>query len=190
MAHTVPETCRRVVQALDAAVRAEDAETITRNVRSALCELIAARAFELPERFRSCSNDHYARRLLHRDERLGYSAVVMTWAPGQATPLHDHAGLWCVDGVIEGRVRVHRYEMLGEREGLWRFATRDVVDAGTGEAGSLIPPFEHHVIENPRSDRTAITLHVYGGDMSRCSVFLPERGEWYRREEKVLCFDD
>lgn len=190
MAEPVPEYCRRVIDALEVAVRAADPEAITRNVRAALCELIASGAIELPERFRICSSDHYVRRLLHRDESAGYSAVVMTWAPGQATPLHDHSGLWCVDGVLAGTVRVHRYELLGEENGLCRFATRDVVEAGIGEAGALIPPFEHHVIENPRTDRAAITLHVYGGEMSRCSVFHPEHGEWFRREEKVLCFDD
>ncbi len=27
----------------------------------------------------------------------------MTWGPGQGTPLHDHAGIWCVEGVVEGK---------------------------------------------------------------------------------------
>lgn len=190
MAEPVPVYCRRVIDALDVAVAAADPETITRNVRKALCDLIAAGAIELPPRFHTACPDHYSRRLLHRDGARGYSAVVMTWAPGQSTPLHDHAGLWCVDGVVAGTVRVRRYELREEANGLCRFAARDTVEAGAGEAGALIPPFEHHVIENPRTDRTAITLHVYGGEMSRCSIFHPERGEWFRREEKILCFDD
>lgn len=190
MISPAPDFRRAVIEAIDAAVGPRDPETITRAVRIALCDLIAADRVRLPERFRECRADHYARRLLHRDERLGYSAVVMTWAPRQATPLHDHAGLWCVDGVIEGTVRVRRYELLGEEDGLCRFAARDTVEAGTGQAGALIPPFEHHVIENPLSDRIAMTLHVYGGDMTRCSIFLPENGSWFRREEKILRFDD
>ena len=41
----------------------------------------------------------------------------MTWGPGQGTPLHDHAGMWCVEGVLEGRIEVARYDLLDERDG-------------------------------------------------------------------------
>ena len=49
----------------------------------------------------------------------------MTWGPGQRTALHDHAGIWCVEGVVEGEMAVTRYELLEEEEdGLCRFAER------------------------------------------------------------------
>ena len=38
----------------------------------------------------------------------------MTWGPGQRTALHDHAGIWCVEGVMEGEMEVIRYELLEE----------------------------------------------------------------------------
>ena len=185
-----PAFCSHVIEALDAAVAHGDAETITQNVRRALCDLIAAGGIQLPERFHACSSDHYSRRLLHRDAERNYSAVVMTWGAGQRTPLHDHAGLWCVDGVVSGTVRVQRFELMGERDGLFQFAVRDAVVAGTGQAGALIPPFEHHIIENYDAHATSITLHVYGGDMELCSIFERDHADWYRRQEKRLCFDD
>jgi hypothetical protein len=168
-----------VSEAIDAAIGSRDPETTTRDVRIAQCDLIAARRVRLPGRFRKCRGDPDARgpstrratRILRRRDDLGAEA---------SAPLHDHAGSWCMDGVIEGAVRVHRYELLVEENDLCRFAARDTVEAGTGEAGALIPPFEHHVIEKPRSDRIAMTLHVYGGDMSRYSIFLPESGTWFR----------
>ena len=46
----------------------------------------------------------YGRRLLHRDPRGRYTVVVMTWGPGQGTPIHDHANLWCVECVYRGNV--------------------------------------------------------------------------------------
>ena len=59
-----------------------------------------------------------------------------------------------------------------------------------GEAGALIPPFDYHVIENPFSEPAA-TVHVYGGEMECCEVFLPEEdGEggarYHRRGSKKL----
>ena len=35
----------------------------------------------------------------------------MTWGPGQGTPVHDHGGLWCVEGVVEGQIAVTRYDV-------------------------------------------------------------------------------
>ncbi len=81
----------------------------------------------LPESLPPASGrNRYCRRLLYRDPELGFTAVVMTWGPGQQTALHDHAGIWCVEGVIEGKMEVTRFELLEELESdLCRFAERE-----------------------------------------------------------------
>ena len=43
------------------------------------------------------------------DREGRYTAVVMTWGPGQGTAMHDHGGLWCVEGVVEGAMTVTQY---------------------------------------------------------------------------------
>ena len=53
--------------------------------------------------------DRYARRLMHRDPRGRYTVLAMVWDVGQGTPLHDHAGTWCVECVYRGRIRVLSY---------------------------------------------------------------------------------
>ena len=175
---------------LCAAVRLGEVHAITERIKDDLESFIPARGLTLPEHFRQARPDRYARRLLYRDDELGFTAVVMTWGPGQRTPLHDHAGIWCVEGVMEGEMEVTRYELLGEEgDGLYRFAERDSVHARAGSAGALIPPFEHHVLGNARPDRVALTLHVYGGEMNHCDVFQPE-GVLYRRCSKQLSYDE
>jgi hypothetical protein len=64
--------------------------------------------------------------------------------------------------------------------GIVQFAREAEVMAGVGEAGSLIPPFEYHMIENPESS-PAITIHVYGGEMTHCHVFDPVPGGYMRK---------
>jgi predicted metal-dependent enzyme (double-stranded beta helix superfamily) len=175
------------------AVRLGDPEAITARIKEDL-EHFAAHGVLLPERFHRLRPDSYCRRLLHRDPDLGFTAVVMTWGPGQHTALHDHAGIWCVEGVIEGDMEVTRYDLAEEtEEGLCRFVEKGYVRAGVGSAGALIPPFEYHVLGNAHPARPALTLHVYGGEMNHCSVFqpLPEDAESrFQRQPRSLCYDE
>jgi 3-mercaptopropionate dioxygenase len=178
-----------LVEVVNRAVAAGDAERIVDQLRGELCGLISAGTMPLPELLRACCGDHYARRLVHRDPERGYSIVAMTWGPHQTTGLHDHAGLWCVEGVWQGSIEVLQYELVEERaEQRCRFEKRGSIRAGKGSAGCLIPPHEHHVIRNP-ADEPAVSIHVYGGDMNFCHVF-EERGDgWYERRGKALGFD-
>ncbi|MFY9820442.1 MAG: cysteine dioxygenase family protein [Thermoanaerobaculia bacterium] len=180
-----------LIDRLCEAVRLGEVHAITQRIKENLESFIPAEGLTLPEHFRQPLADRYARRLLYRDDELGFTAVVMTWGPGQRTALHDHAGIWCVEGVIEGEMAVTRYELLAEEaDGLYRFAERDSARARAGSAGALIPPFEHHVLANAYPDRTSLTLHIYGGEMDHCDIFQPAGGDHYRRCSKRLSYDD
>lgn len=185
-----------LIEQLREAARLRDVAAIAERIKHTLESYIPAEGLRLPERFLRIKQDGYCRRLLHRDSELGFTAVVMTWGPGQRTALHDHAGIWCVEGVLEGRMEVHRYELMEETEpGVFRFVERETLSACAGEAGALIPPLEHHVLANDRPDQVSLTLHVYGGDMDHCTVFEPvddigrPGGQLYRASEKSLTYD-
>jgi predicted metal-dependent enzyme (double-stranded beta helix superfamily) len=174
---------------LDAAVRLGDAGIITQRVKRHLEDAVRTRAIDLPERFHRVRPEGYARRLLHRNDDLGYTAVVMTWAPGQATPLHDHAGIWCVECVVEGQMDVTQFDLVSERDDTYRFERKGLVHASVGSAGCLIPPFEYHVLANA-DDRPSITLHIYGGEMTMCHIFEPTSDGSYVRSERALSYHD
>jgi predicted metal-dependent enzyme (double-stranded beta helix superfamily) len=174
------------------AVRLGDVTAIAERIKNDLESFIPAEGLILPAHFHEVKPDTYARRLLYRDDELGFTAVVMTWGPGQRTALHDHAGIWCVEGVLEGAMAVTRYELMDEgADGISRFEERDSVKATAGSAGALIPPFEHHVLANADPDHASLTLHVYGGEMTHCDIFQPagESGS-YRRCTRQLSYDE
>jgi predicted metal-dependent enzyme (double-stranded beta helix superfamily) len=180
----VDELVRRLDQAMDA----RDDETRCRNVKQVLTSLLGAGEPFLDPRFLAPTPNVYARRLLHRDPAGRYTAIVMVWDKGQGTPLHDHAGMWCVECVYDGRIRVTSYSVHGgdPETGVVQFEKEKMIHAGVGEAGALIPPFEYHVLENA-GDQPAITLHVYGGEMTYCHIFSPVDGGW-RRGYKELTY--
>ena len=157
-----------------------------RGVKKVLEQTLLASADFLEERFLEPNPERYARRLLHRDPQNRYTVIAMVWNRRQGTPLHDHAGIWCVEVVYQGRIRVTSYNAMGgdpERD-LVQFRQEKVIHAGVGEAGALIPPFEYHVLENA-DDRPAVTIHVYGGELDHCHVFEPVDGGWLRKYREL-----
>lgn len=179
-----------LITRLDAAVEAADAEAITLQVKRDLEDLLGRSALALPEHFREPRPDCYARRLLHQDPARRYTAVVMTWGPGQATPVHDHGGLWCVEGVVEGEMTVTQYDVVPDAEGTFRATPLGTLGAGVGSAGRLIPPTDFHVLGNARADRASITLHVYGGSLDACKIFEAGEDGRYREVVRALSYHE
>lgn len=179
-----------LIERLNAAVECGTPDAITRRVKGDLEELLGRGALDLPARFKTPRPDCYARRLLYRDPADRFIAVVMTWGPGQGTPVHDHGGLWCVEGVVEGQMQVTQYDVRADGE---VFAVTPVgapIAAGVGSAGRLIPPTDYHVLANAQTDAPSITLHVYGGNLTGCRIFTPGVDGRYTESIRALSYHD
>ena len=180
-----------LIARLDRSVEAGSPKAVTAAVKADLEDILGSGKLQLPGAFMTPRPEAYARRLLHRDPRGRYSAIVMTWGPGQGTAVHDHGGLWCVEGVVDGEIAVTQYLVQQETDGYYRVTPIGSLLAGTGSAGCLIPPTDHHVLANARPSRASVTLHVYGGDLDDCKVFLPATPDGrYAESTKMLSFND
>jgi 3-mercaptopropionate dioxygenase len=186
---------RELIERLDAAVATEDLEQRCLNVKDTLHQIVESGADFIPDHFLRPAAECYARRLLHKDPEGRYSVVVMVWDVGQGTALHDHAGVWCVECVYCGQIKVVSYAHQGMAESpaepgvmLHQFEREGEVFAGPSDAGALIPPFEHHTIENSSAEK-AVTIHVYGGELEWCHAFLPTEGG-YEEVRRDLCYTD
>jgi 3-mercaptopropionate dioxygenase len=99
---------------------------------------------------------------LHTEPDGSFSIVALVWRPGQVTPIHDHV-TWCVFGVVQGIEHEELFTLDEERNRL--------VEAGTktnnaGEVSGFAPPGDIHRVRNA-GDETAISIHIYGTDVSR-----------------------
>ncbi len=180
---------QRLIEAIDRAVQYDCPHALTDCLRDAMCRIIRNRDVELPACIFEPVADHYARRELYRSEAHGYSVIAMTWGPGQGTPIHDHDGLWCVEGVFRGALEITQYELAASEGERFRFLPVGSIQAGEGSAGSLIPPHEYHTIRNPSEDGIAVSLHIYRQAMRCCSVFQPQGDGWYLRGVRHLGLD-
>jgi predicted metal-dependent enzyme (double-stranded beta helix superfamily) len=180
-----------LIRSLDAAVDAADDATRCSAVADALKDAIRDGGSFLSPSVCEPIEGHYGRRLLHRDPAGRYTMIAMIWGAGQGTALHDHAGIWCVEAVYQGNVRVTSFARTADKDscnGVYDFRKEDEIVTGVGDAGALIPPYEYHVLENA-GEPTAVTIHVYGGEMEVCRIFEPLAGGGWQRVEKSLAYD-
>jgi len=175
----------RLIFNLEQAVDGRDPLTIANSVKDALMSAIRTDGSFVPERFLTPVAGSYARRLIYMGADRRFSLLAMVWAPGQGTPLHDHGGQWCVECVYRGEVYSRNYEAVSERDGLFHFRERNVVRDVEGQSSALVPPFDHHMLEN-RSDTPAVTLHVYPNELLTCNAYVPSEGGGYVRRVASL----
>jgi predicted metal-dependent enzyme (double-stranded beta helix superfamily) len=140
---------RTLIDTIDEAVSKHSTPAITDSLRNSLCKLIRSNEVKLPACVFEANEGHYARRELYCSEDHGYCVVAMTWGPGQGTLIHDHDGMWCVEGVWNGALEVVQYERMENEDARYHFRPVGSIQAGPGSAGSLIPPHEYHTIRNP-----------------------------------------
>lgn len=188
MTHTAPAIhgADRLVERLERAVAHDDPHRICEDVKAALRET----ELTLPEELLAESGERYARRLVYRCPDGTYSVMIMVWAPGQGTPVHDHAGKWCVECVHTGQIEITSFRPVSDiGQEVVTFVQDGVERAGPGDVGILVPPNEYHRIKNT-TDRTAVTIHVYAGEMLWCHAFHDLGGGKFRKERLDLNYTE
>ena len=103
------------------------------------------------------SPDDYTAHPLHVEPDGSFSIVALVWRPGQITRIHDHV-TWCAFGVIQG---VEHEELFDADLNLIGESANHV-----GDVSGFAPPGDIHRVRNS-ADETAISIHVYGTDVTR-----------------------
>ena len=103
------------------------------------------------------SPDDYVGHTLHVEPGGTFSIVGLVWRPGQLTRIHDHV-TWCALGVIQGVEHEELFDadltLVGRNEN------------HAGDVSGFAPPGDIHRVRNI-GDTTAISMHVYGTDITR-----------------------
>jgi 3-mercaptopropionate dioxygenase len=106
--------------------------------------------------------DHYRCHVLHTEPDGSFSVVAMVWRPGQVTTIHDHV-TWCVFGVLQGIEYEELYALSEDGASLREVGRGQNL---VGEVSGFAPPGDIHRVRNC-GDTVAISMHVYGADISR-----------------------
>jgi predicted metal-dependent enzyme (double-stranded beta helix superfamily) len=101
----------------------------------------------------------------HVEPDGSFSVLAIAWAPGQWTAIHDHV-TWCVFATLAGEPVEELFALDGD---VLRPVGREPCPVGT--VNGTAPPGDIHRLGNPHAE-PAITLHVYGTDVSRIGTSL------------------
>jgi predicted metal-dependent enzyme (double-stranded beta helix superfamily) len=120
----------------------------------------------------------FERWMLAERSKPAITVMVMAWPPNHLTPVHDHAGLWGLELALVGALEVQSYsrdpvsgdlkmegrDWLGQGDGAW-------FEGGENQA---------HRCRNLSRHDTALTLHVYGGELSQYFAYEQDEptGRW------------
>jgi predicted metal-dependent enzyme (double-stranded beta helix superfamily) len=116
----------------------------------------------LPASLRRGDPAGYRSHLLYAEPDGSFSISAMVWMPRQQTVIHDHVA-WCVTGVLQGREYEEIFALADDGRAL-RLAARNVNPAGS--VSGFAPPGDIHRVRNT-GETVAISMHVYGADISR-----------------------
>jgi cysteine dioxygenase type I len=121
------------------------------DLTSMLGDFLAREGRELRARARFCEGPAYARERVMAGE--GYELWLLSWQPGQITPIHDHGGAHSVSAVLVGEMLEEQFARVSGLD--VRCTARAIRRAGDVDA--IDPTAIHRVHPLGR----VITLHLY-----------------------------
>jgi len=116
----------------------------------------------LPADLRRGDPAGYQSHLLYAEPDGSFSVSAMVWLPGQQTPIHDHVA-WCVTAVLQGQEYEEVFALTDGGRAL-QVSLRNLNPTGT--VSGFAPPGDIHRVRNT-GEEVAISMHVYGADISR-----------------------
>ncbi|MFC5581747.1 cysteine dioxygenase [Rhodanobacter terrae] len=128
----------------------------------------------------------FERWLLAERSKPALSVLVMAWPPNHLTPVHDHADLWGLELTLHGALEVQSYT----RDPLSGDLRAQGLDwLGPGDATWFEGDRHHaHRCRNLSRCETALSLHVYGGDLAEYLAYEQEEppGRWVARPRRSV----
>jgi 3-mercaptopropionate dioxygenase len=158
---TAPGLAELAAAVRDAVGRHADWSDTAELVASALQRHLPSPSILTAEQ-RTGDPETYKSEVIHAEPDGSFSIVALVWRPGQVTPIHDHV-TWCVFGVIQGMEREELFELDEQGTCLVQAGHRE---NRTGDVSGFAPPGDIHRVRNG-GDHTAISIHIYGTDVSR-----------------------
>lgn len=107
--------------------------------------------------------------LFEREGEGRYTGLLMVWPAGHSTPIHDHAGLWGIELVLQGTLVVDDY-VIDPASGEPRFLRSTLLAEGESAAFEAVDGHVHRCT-NPSRRCPAVTLNLYGGLLDAYRTF-------------------
>ncbi|WP_243978305.1 cysteine dioxygenase [Vibrio natriegens] len=153
----------------------QDEARIMMDGKRLLSELVSCDDW-LPDQFAQPNPETYQQYLLYCDPLERFSLVSFVWGPGQETPVHDHT-VWGMVGVMRGAECCEEFYLDPKSN---RLQPNGKHQLQCGDIDLVSPRIgDIHKVSNAHSDRTSISIHIYGANIGSVSrhVYDSQTGE-------------
>ncbi|WP_114241296.1 cysteine dioxygenase family protein [Dyella sp. C9] len=129
-------------------------------------------------------NRGFERWLVAQRGRPAISVLVLAWPANYMTPVHDHSGLWGLEMSLHGALEVESWDRDAEGN-ILRRTGRDWLGPGDTSWFDADDRYAHRC-RNLSRHETALTLHVYGGDLAQYFTYeeAGTAGQWLARPQR------
>jgi predicted metal-dependent enzyme (double-stranded beta helix superfamily) len=156
-----------------------DAVKIVDAIKPLMAKIIEVDGF-LPEQYTKpvSKEQPFGLYLIHKAPQDAFTVMSAIWPPNGGTPVHDHAGSWAVEVILDGSLHTKRFKRLDDdsRPGHAELRQTAELDIPARAIAHVIPPDQDvHQFTNI-TDRPVLSFHIYGGDITQQtrSRFTPE----------------
>lgn len=113
---------------------------------------------------------HYTRTCAYFDDR--FELLLLNWARGSASDIHDHGGQHCWLAVVDGFLELENYDRIddGKNKGRAEIVRRDSTILEIGQLDLRSQPLDIHRVSNA-GGRSAVSLHVYARPLRTFGVY-------------------
>ncbi|KAA0180995.1 cysteine dioxygenase [Cupriavidus gilardii] len=166
----------------------DSARSVAAQVQACLGDDADALLALLPAAARAGSPDGYTRHLIYADPMARFSAMLLVWRPGQASPVHGHR-TWCAYRVLQGSLyeRHYRWDEAAQvarpsggvvREPGAVFSVpaglghiHSLGHAGRGMDRGMAQDMDQHMDQHDgEAGDIAVSLHLYGVEAAQIAT--------------------
>eukprot|EP00095_Tigriopus_kingsejongensis_P012225 maker-scaffold528_size145933-snap-gene-0.31 protein:Tk12225 transcript:maker-scaffold528_size145933-snap-gene-0.31-mRNA-1 annotation:"cysteine dioxygenase type 1" len=135
----------------------------------------------------------YTRNLVHEGNGK-FNLMLLCWAEGNQSAIHDHANAHCFVKIMDGTLRETRYHWPKEgHSDDGKMVEKSHADAKLNAVSYMSDELGLHRMENPSHSSQTVSLHLYSPPFKSCQVFDERTGQktqckmtfWSKYGEKV-----
>ncbi|KAJ3306737.1 hypothetical protein HDV03_004368 [Kappamyces sp. JEL0829] len=112
-----------------------------------------------------------------------YNLLVLCWAPGQASPIHDHSNSHCIFKTLEGELTESLYDWPTHSDA--SMSLRRETTYHQNQVNYMHNSIGLHQVGNNTSV-PAVSLHLYSPPITECTTFCKTTG--LQRASGKICF--
>ncbi|XP_067143026.1 cysteine dioxygenase type 1 [Centruroides vittatus] len=104
-----------------------------------------------------------------------FNLMILAWAEGQGSSIHDHSDSHCFMKILDGKLLESKFQWPQDSENSEMVCSGETI-LNLNEVAYINDSIGLHRVENPSHSEVAVSLHLYCPPFDKCQMFDPRTG--------------